>query len=84
MEQNYPLDKVQHWKSFLEESPLFDKEDAVRWFIRRNQRVLVDSGAIIRVRDQWHFVRPKFDEVFIQICQERAAESLENQRGYNK
>jgi hypothetical protein len=80
--ENLPLDKVQHWKKFLAETDLFEKEDAVRWFIRRNQRELVESGAIIKVRDQWHMVRPKFDEVFIQICQTRAVESLESQRGY--
>jgi hypothetical protein len=82
MEQNLPLSRVQHWKAFLEESPLFDKEDAVRWFIRRNQRVLVDAGAIIKLRNQWHFVRPAFDEAFIQICQGRAAKSIENARVY--
>jgi|688.fasta_scaffold544850_3 hypothetical protein len=82
MEQNLPLNKIQHWKKFLEETDLFDTEFAIGWFIRRNQRELVEAGAIIKVRNQWCMVRPKFDEVFIQICQARAAESIENARVY--
>ncbi len=74
MEQNLPLSNVQHWKKFLAESELFNNEDSIRWFIRRNEIALVEAGAAIKIRNQWHFVRPVFDELVIRICQGQTRE----------
>ncbi len=78
MEQNLSLSNVQHWKKFLAESDIFDTEDAVRWFVRRNEIALVEAGAIIKIRNQWFFVRPLFDEVFIGICRGHAREMVQS------
>jgi hypothetical protein len=82
MQQSFPLDRVVHWKKFKESNDLFDTDNAVSWFIRKNQRVLVDAGALIKVRNQWHFVRPEFDQVFLDICKGRGVESVERARIY--
>lgn len=81
MEQHEPktLSNVENWRDF-QQSPdgkrLFPGLESLRWFIRENSNELVQAGALIKIRGQWHVVRPEFDAAVIDTMRRKAIATL--------
>jgi hypothetical protein len=74
------LSNIQSKSEFLETpegKSLFGSENALNWFERNHKKILVDSGALIKVRGSWYRDRPKYDEKVLEIAQNIARKSLE-------
>ena len=74
------LSAVQNWRDF-QKSPegvrLFPGLESLRWFIRQHGDDLLKAGALIKIRGQWHVVRPEFDQSVIQLMRTKAIASLQ-------
>jgi hypothetical protein len=79
MEQQKTLSAVENWRDFQQTADgkrLFPGLESLRWFIREHRDSLIHAGAILKIRGQWHLVRPEFDEAVIRTLREKALATL--------
>lgn len=73
------LSSVENWRDFLntpDGKRLFPSLESLRWFIREHRDTLIEAGAIIKIRGQWHLVRPEFDDSVIRALRAKALVTL--------
>lgn len=79
METQKTLSAVENWRDF-QQTPdgkrLFPGLESLRWFIRENRDHLIQAGALLKIRGQWHLVRPEFDEAVIRTLRDKALATL--------
>ncbi len=79
MEAQKTLSAVENWRDF-QQTPdgkrLFPGLESLRWFIRENRDRLIQAGALLKIRGQWHLVRPEFDDAVIRTMREKAMLAL--------
>ncbi len=66
----HSLTKLRSWKEWQQSEDgarLFPGPYSLLWFIRQNEEKLVQSGAMVKMRNQWHFVFPAFEEAILEI-----------------
>lgn len=65
------LDNLIGWRCF-QKSPegqrVFPSAESFRWYLRNNEKELVDRGAVVKLRGQWFLVRPTFDQTVIELA----------------
>ena len=75
------LNDLQKLADFLvtpEGKNLFDeKPNAILWYIRQNRILLVEAGAILKIRNHDFIDKSKFNQAVINIGQARALKSIE-------
>lgn len=54
-------------------SNVFGSVESLRWFVRKHQAALVESGGLFRITNQWMIDPPAFDAAVLEIGA-RAAE----------
>ena len=75
--QQTPLGDIQSWREWYSQpgaDRLFPSLESLRWFINQNKTHLIESGAMVRLRGQWHFIEPQFKEVLMGIMRAKALE----------
>jgi len=73
------LGAVENWRDFQQTADgkrLFPGLESLRWFIRENRDQLVQAGALIKIRGQWHVVRPEFDAAVVDTLRKKAIAGL--------
>lgn len=73
------LSAVENWRDFQQTADgkrLFPSLESLRWFIRENRDQLVQAGALIKIRGQWHVVRPEFDAAVVDTLRKKAISGL--------
>ncbi len=73
------LSAVENWRDFQQTADgkrLFPGLESLRWFIRENRDQLVQAGALIKIRGQWHVVRPEFDAAVVDTLRKKAIATL--------
>lgn len=79
MEIQKTLSAVENWRDF-QKSPdgarLFPGLESLRWFIREHRDDLIQAGVMVKIRGQWHMVRPEFDNAVINILSKKAIATL--------
>ncbi len=73
------LSAVENWRDFQQTADgkrLFPGLESLRWFIRENRDQLVQAGALIKIRGQWHVVRPEFDAAVVDTLRKKAIAGL--------
>lgn len=66
------LECAMPWREWLETPAghkTFPTKHGMAWFMRQNERQLVESGSLIKIRNQWHVVEPDFSEAVFEILQ---------------
>ncbi len=74
-----PLGCIQSIPEFLdtpEGKKLFGTRNAIEWFNRVNKTLLVGNGSLLKVRNQWQILRPRYDQTIIEIAQNRAKKGV--------
>jgi len=69
------LSSLQSWRDFHateDGKRLFPGLESLRWFLRENRDELIAKGVMLKIRGQWHLVRPSFDKEVISCLQRRA------------
>ena len=75
MQTQNSLSAVENWREFHKSTDgkrLFPGLESLRWFIRENRDSLIQAGALVKIRGQWHLVRPEFDDAVIRTLREKA------------
>ena len=47
----------------------FPSAGALEWYCRVNKPALVDAGALLKLRGQWHVHAERFDQAVLDIAQ---------------
>ena len=71
---------VMSWQDWLQTESgkgLFPSLESLRWFVRKNEKRLVESGAMVMLRNKWHFVTPEIDHVLLSIIRESTSRIME-------
>ena len=55
------------WQKSEEGLRLFPTHYSLLWFIRQHEAKLIESGAMVKMRNQWHFVMPAFEKTVLGI-----------------
>ena len=79
METPTSLSALQSWRDFHETEDgkrLFPGLESLRWFLREHRDSLIQARVMLKVRGQWHVIRPDFDRAVIRILQEQALTTL--------
>lgn len=74
-----PLECLQSIPEFLktpEGERLFGSRNAIDWFNRINKAILVSSGGLVKVRNQWKLLRPQYDQIVIEIAKSNAQKGV--------
>lgn len=70
-----PLENMIGWRTF-QKSPegqrVFPSAESLRWYLRNNEKPLVEKGAVVKLRGQWFLVRPEFDQAVFDLAAEKA------------
>lgn len=73
------LSALQSWREFHsteDGSRLFPGLESLRWFLREHRDSLIQARVLLKIRGQWHVLRPEFDRAVIRILQEQALTTL--------
>ena len=73
------LDRLQNWREFQQSNEgkrLFPCLGSLSWFLRQHRQELMRSGGLVKIRGQWHVVRPEFDDAVINVLQAKALNQL--------
>ena len=73
------------WRKFLETPEgqrFFPTDNSLAWFMRGRERLLVDQGALIRVRNQWFIVRPRFVQVALDVFSHNAKSEVQRKHAW--
>lgn len=79
METPTSLSALQSWRDFHETEDgkrLFPGLESLRWFLREHRDSLIQARVLLKVRGQWHVIRPDFDRAVIRILQDQALTTL--------
>ena len=60
-------------------SQWFKSDPSLRWFLRRHQDTLIESGALIRIADRLYAVEPNMTRAVLQIGQREARRAVEGE-----
>lgn len=66
---------LQSWREFQKSDDgkrLFPSLGSLEWFLRQHRHELMGLGVILKIRGQWHVVRPEFDKAMIKLLQSKA------------
>lgn len=73
------LNNLIGWRCF-QKSPegqrVFPSAESFRWYLRNNEKELVDRHAVVKLRGQWFLVRPTFDQAVIELATLRAGSEV--------
>lgn len=68
--QSPSLAGLRNWKEWQQSDEglrLFPTHYSLLWFIRQHEAELIESGAMLKMRNQWHFVMPIFEQTVLEI-----------------
>lgn len=71
---------VMRWQDWLQTDSgkgMFPSLESLRWFVRKNEQRLVASGAMIMLRNKWHFVTPEINHVLLEIIRDSTSRIME-------
>ena len=74
-----PLGEIISWREWHSRpgaDRLFPSLPSLRWFIDQNKRLLIERGALVLLRGQWHFVEPKAKETMLELMRAKALEQV--------
>lgn len=64
------------WQKSEEGLRLFPTHHSLLWFIRQHEAELIESGAMVKMRNQWHFVMPDFEKAILDIARQKVAKVI--------
>lgn len=74
-----PLGDIISWRDWHSRpgaDRLFPSLPSLRWFIDQNKRLLINRGALVILRGQWHFVEPQAKETILELLKAKALEQV--------
>lgn len=77
------INALMHWRKWQQTeggTRLFPTIHSLAWFIRRNEKQLVASGGLIKMRNQWHLIQPAFECALIEILRIKTLQTLEQKQ----
>lgn len=69
-EKRAGLESLVYWRDWHKREDaqrLFPSIHSLEWFMRNNEAALIASGAMVLLRQRWHFVTPDIDAVMLAI-----------------
>lgn len=78
-EKQTPLGDIMSWREWYSRpgaDRLFPSLESLRWFINQNKVELIERGAMVRLRGQWHFVEPNAKQAMLALFREKAMEQV--------
>jgi neutral trehalase len=70
------LTNWREWQKTEEGSRLFPTVHSFAWFIRRHEKPLVESGALIKMRNQWHLIPTEFYSAVIDLLRRNTQDRI--------
>lgn len=68
------LDNLVDWREW-QKTPagmrVFPTRFSMSWFMRNHEKQLVESGALVKLRNVWHCVEPDFSNCVIEIIRNK-------------
>ena len=78
-ETQTPLGDIMSWREWYSQpgaDRLFPSLESLRWFINQNKVELIERGAMVRLRGQWHFVEPNAKQAMLELLRAKAMEQV--------